>query len=193
MYKNDFGEKIFISYSNYNMSTTDNKNYDKIINPFDLNVTKNNPYTDVEKNKCCFYDIDLPYEKILLICQTKEVPNFDDMYEIYYDYKNDKCDVDYVGSIVNKYNQLVVLGGTSIIILDINTLEVVRYISSDRINDYGINIFNINDFYIVEDIKHEFTVFDEELNIINNYSKELKKIINKLMEDSKKKYWYFDK
>ena len=81
MYTNDFGEKFFVNYSSYDILTTDSKKYDRVINPFDLNITKNNPYNDEEKNKSCFLGIEREDEKVLLIFKTKEIPNFDEMFE----------------------------------------------------------------------------------------------------------------
>ena len=39
-------------------------------------------------------------------------------------------------------------------------------ISSDNINSYGVNIFEVDNYYVVEDIENKFTVFDEKLNVI---------------------------
>ena len=60
MYKNDYGETIFVDFTEHNLSTTDTKTYGeitKVMNPFDLNITKNYPYVEEEKNKCCFLEI----------------------------------------------------------------------------------------------------------------------------------------
>ena len=46
MYVNDFGESVKINLSEHKLLTTDTKVYGeitKIINPFDLNITINNP------------------------------------------------------------------------------------------------------------------------------------------------------
>ena len=60
------------------------------------------------------------YQNILLIFKTKEIPNFDEMFELYYNHKTDSYDVTYYHDLINKDNQLVVMHGTSIIVLDIN-------------------------------------------------------------------------
>lgn len=74
MYTNDLGERIVIDYSIYNILTTVSKLYDKIVNPFDLNISKNNPYNDEEKNNSCFLELKTEYQNILLIFKTKEIP-----------------------------------------------------------------------------------------------------------------------
>lgn len=195
VYENDFGEEFEVNLSSYDILSTDNFGYDlsklKIINPFDLNITEDNPYEDEEKNKSCFIDIILPYEEILVICKTKLIPNFDDMYELYYDYINDKYNKNYNESLVNKNNQLVILGGTSIIILDINTMDVINYISSDNINDYGVNIFEIDNYYVVEDIENKFTVFDENLNEITDYDEELINKFDEIKKSLNEEYGYY--
>ena len=192
VYKNAYGEEIKVNLSSYDILTTDNSGYDlsniRIINPFDLNITKDNPYKNEEKNKSCFLEIETETEKILLIFKTNEIPSFAEMYELYYNYKTDSYDVSYNHCLINKNNQLVVMYGNSIIILNINTLDVIKYGTSDKINCYGINIFEIDNYYIVEDIKHKFTIFDCDLSIIDNHSDELKKIIDKLKDKSKNKY-----
>lgn len=195
IFENDFGEEIKVNLSSYNILTTDNCGYDlsniRIINPFDLNITKDNPYIDMEKNISCFVDINLPFEKILLICKTKSVPNHDDMYEIYYDYINDKYNKNYNSSLVSKNNQLVILGGTSIIVFDINNFEVINYISSDNINSYGVNIFEIDNYYVVEDIENKFTIFDKKLNVIVDYDMDIIKKFNDLKDKLNKENGYY--
>ena len=146
MYTNDFGEKFFVNCSSYDILTTDSKKYDRVINPFDLNITKNNPYNDEEKNKSCFLGIESKNEKVLLIFKTKEIPNFDEMFELYYNYNTDSYDITYNHDYLNKDNQLVVAYGTSIIILDINTYKVINYVSSEAIDRYAINIFYRENF-----------------------------------------------
>ena len=94
-YKNNYGEEIFVEYSDYNILTTDNKSYDKIINPFDLNLSKDYPYNDNEKNKSCFLELDFAGDKILLVFKTDELPSFDELYEMYYNYITDTYDIEY--------------------------------------------------------------------------------------------------
>lgn len=195
IYKNGFGEEIEVQLSSYNILTTDNSGYDlsniRIINPFDLNISMDNPYKDKEKNNSCFVDIVLPFEKILVICKTKCFPTHDEMYEIYYDHISDKYNKDYNSSLVNKNNQLVILGGTSVIVLDINTLEVIKYVSSDNINDYGVNIFEIDNYYVVEDIENKFSVFDENLNEITDYDEKIIEKFNDLKKNLNEEYGYY--
>ncbi|MBE6147475.1 MAG: hypothetical protein E7168_03985 [Firmicutes bacterium] len=71
--------------------------------------------------------------------------------------------------LINKDNQLVLMYGISIIILDINTFEVLKYTSSDSIKRYGIKLSYENDMYIVKDIEDNLTFFDKDLNEIKNY------------------------
>lgn len=54
--------------------------------------------------------------------------------------------------------------GTSIIILDINTLDVIKYVSSDNIKGYGIKLSYENGIYSVEDSEECITRFDANLN-----------------------------
>ena len=89
------------------------------------------------------------------------------MYEPYYNYITDGYDIGYEFDLINDKNQLVIMYGTSIIILDIDTFEVLNYGSFDGIKNYGINIFHENNIYIVEDILHNFSYFDENLNVLS--------------------------
>ena len=176
MYINKYGEEIIVNMAKHNLLTTDTSEYGKItkiINPFDLNITKNNPYMEPEKNKSCFLTITTNSEKILVVFKTEEDPNYFDYYfEINYDHINDKYpDLFAEGilciSLINKDNQLVLMYGTSIIILDINTFEVLKYVSSNSINRFGIKLKYENNLYIVEDDEQKITYFDENLNILN--------------------------
>ena len=176
MYTNDFGEIIIVSRSEHNLNTTDTNAYGnvtKIINPFDLNITKDNPYKDEEKNKSCFLLIEHLDSNILVVLKTDEVPDIDYYYDINYDTKNDRYpDLISEGilnfDLLNKDNQLVLMYGTSIIILDINNFEVIKYVSSSNIKKFGIKLSYKNDIYIVKDDEENLTYFDENLNIINS-------------------------
>jgi len=172
MYVNDFGENVKISLSEHKLSTTDTKFYGeitKIINPFDLNITKNNPYSQEEKNKSCFLEITTDFEKILVVFKTEEDPNnFYDYFEPLFDgeypdlFGDGTLNID----LVNNDNELVLMYGTSIIILNINTFEVIKYVSSNNIKKYGIKILYENDIYIVKDNEEGITKFDKNLNEI---------------------------
>jgi len=176
MYTNDFGEKIQINISEHNILTVDTKEYKeitKIINPFDLNITKNNPYEDEEKNNSCFLSIDTDYEHILVVLKTEINPhNFIYYFEEYYNHKTDSYpDLFKEGilniDLINDDNQLVLMYGTSIIILDINTFEVINYTSSNKIKNFGIKLTYNNNIYSVEDDEHNITKFDKDLNELN--------------------------
>ena len=170
MYENDFGEKVYINMSDHKLSTTDTKDYGeitKIINPFDLNITKNNPYNQEEKNKCCFLEITTDFEKILVIFKTEEDPNnFYDYFEPLFDgeyqdlFGNGTLNI----HLINNNKELVLMYGTSIIILDINTFKVLKYVSSNNIKQYGIKLSYENNTYIVKDNAEKITKFDENLN-----------------------------
>ena len=174
MYLNDFGEKIKINMSEHKLLSTDTKIYGevtKIINPFDLNITKNNPYNQKEKNQCCFLEIIMDYEKILVVFKTSEDPNnFYDYFEPLFDgeypdlFGNGTLNID----LINDSNELVLMYGTSIIILDINTLEVIKYTSSDSIKNYGIKLSYENGIYMVKDNEDSLTKFDKDLKEIIN-------------------------
>ena len=173
MYTNDYGEKIKVYISDHNLSTTDTKIYSeitKIINPFDLNITKNNPYNQEEKNKSCFLEITTDFEKILVVLKAEKDPNnFYNYFEPLFDEKypdlfsNGTLNID----LINKDNQLVLMYGTSIIILDINTFEVIKYMSSNNIKNFGIKLSYENDRYIVKDDTGNIIKFDKNLNQIN--------------------------
>ena len=172
MYTNDYNEKITVGMSDYQLSSTDTKTYGEmtnIINPFDLNITQNNPYNDEEKNKSCFLEIQTEFEKKLVVFKTKENPNnFDELFELQYNdgypdlFGNGTLNI----SLINNNNELVLMYGTSIIILDINTFEVLKYTSSNNINKYGIKISLENNTYIVKDVEDKITKFDLELKEI---------------------------
>ena len=66
-YKNNFDEEFTVNYSDFNILTTDNKKFDKIINPFALNLSKNFPYNDDDKNNSCFLEIEMGNENILVV------------------------------------------------------------------------------------------------------------------------------
>ena len=146
MYINNFGESVKIKLSEHKLSTTATKFYGeitKIINPFNLNITKNNPYHQEEKNKSCFLEIITDFEKILVVFKTDEDPNnFYDYFESLFDgeypdlFGNGTLNID----LINNNNELVLMYGTSIIILDINTFEVIKYESSNNIKHYGIKL-----------------------------------------------------
>jgi len=177
MYTNDYWETISIFFTEHNLSTTDTKSYgeiNKVINPFDLNITKNYPYVEEEKNECCFLEIKTDYESVLVVFKSKEDPEgfyilFEergDGFGWYPDlFKEGVLNID----LINKDNQLVLMYGISIIILDINTFEVLKYTSSDSIKRYGIKLSYENDMYIVKDIEDNLTFFDKDLNEIKNY------------------------
>ena len=65
--------------------------------------------------------------------------------------------------MINNNNELVLMYGTSIIILDINTFEVIKYVSSNNIRNYGIKLSYENDTYIVKDDTENETKFDERI------------------------------
>lgn len=54
------------------------------------------------------------------------------------------------------------------IIKIINTYEVLKYILSDNIKNFGIKLSYKNNIYIVEDDTNNLTYFDKDLNIIKN-------------------------
>ena len=175
MYTNDYGEKILIDISEHDLLSTDTKAYSeitKIINPFDLNITKNNPYNDEEKNKSCFLSIETEFDNILVILKTDKIPNINQYYDMYYDYIND-CFPNLVSNgilnfhLLNDDNQLVLMYGTSIIILDINTFEVLKYVSSSSIKNFGIKLTYENGIYSVKDETDNLTYFDKNLNFLN--------------------------
>lgn len=174
MYTKSYGEKFNIYVSEYNLQTTDTKAYGevtRIVNPFDLNITFNNPYCDEEKNKCAFLEIKTEYEKILVVFKTMENPWLDYYYEDYYDYITDSYpDLFKEGvlnfDLINDDNQLVLMYGTSIIILDIDTFEVIKYTTSNSIVNFGIKLSYENNVYKVLDDKNNITCFDKDLNEI---------------------------
>ncbi len=175
MYINDYREKFTVVLSEHGLLTTDTKTYgeiNRINNIFDLNITKNDPYNDTEKNKTCFLEIRTNFENILVVFKRNEDPeNFNYYYELNYDYYEDKYPNLFLNGIlnidlINKDNQLVLMYGISIIILDINTFEVINYTASDSINKFGIELTYDNNIYIVEDDYKKITKFDEELNVI---------------------------
>ena len=168
-YKNDFGEEFYVQYSDYDINTTDNKKYEKIINPFELNTSLNYPYLDKEKNNSCFLEIN---EDILVIFKCKEKPSFDDMYEIYYNHITDSYDASYFHEILNKDNELVMAYGSSIIVLDLNNLEVLLRRNLDCIDKYIINIYYVDSKYLVEDIDRNCYLIDSELNELGKVNKE---------------------
>ena len=172
MCTNDYGEKVKINLSEHNLTTTDTKAYGeitKIINPFDLNITKNNPYNNEDKNKSCFLEIVTDYEKLLVVFKTEEDPNnFYDYFEPLFDgeYPDLFGDGTLNTDLVNNDNELVLMYGTSIIILDINTFELIKYASSNNIKQYGIKLSYESDVYIVKDNEGCITKFDKNLNEI---------------------------
>lgn len=174
MYKNDLGEKVIIRISGHNILTTDTVAYGKItkiINPFDLNLTKNNPYNDEEKNKSCYLEIETDSETMLVILKTEKDPKgFDEEFEMNVNLDGDYPDLFKDGTLnidlLNKNNELVLMYGTSIIILDINTFEVIKYTSSTNIKRYGIKLSYENDIYFVKDSEENIIKFDENLNEI---------------------------
>lgn len=188
MYTNYYGEKFNINSSNYSILSTDSKPYDMVINPFDLNTSKNYPYEDEGKNKSCFLEIETEFENILLIFKTDVEPSLAELYEPYYNQYTDGYDVSYNFDLMNNDKQLVVMYGTSIMMLDINNFNVLKFISSDKIKDYGINLFNKDNYYIVEDYYHNFIFFDNNLNEIVDNNDIIKKMKIELIEESKKKY-----
>ena len=175
-YENKFGEKVIVSQSDYTLDSVDTISYNeitKVINPFDLNITRNNPYLDDEKNKSCFLNIKTVDENILVIFKTDYIPDFISYYESVYDYINDEYpNLFGMGvlnfDLLNDDNQLVLMYGTSIIILDVDTFEVLKYTSSDKIRNFGIKLSCKNNGYIVEDDEHNFICFDKNLNVIND-------------------------
>ena len=199
MFENDYGEKFNINefYFGYSLMTTDRPVFDRIINPFDMNTSFNYPYEDDNKNDCCFLPIVTAHEEILLIFKTKIQPSYydlfdtyDDYHNIYNSYINDSYPIAYTTSLINKDNQLVVMNGISIMILDINTFDVINYCYSNNINEYGINLFYIDEYYIVEDIHHKFIFFDKDLKEVEKLNLRMKNIKRKLEKKSKKKYWH---
>lgn len=175
LFTNDYGETIKVRFTEHDLLTTDTKAYreiNRIINPLDMNITTNNPYNDEEKNKCCFLELKTEYENILVVFKTEENPcNFLSYFELFVSLDGEYPDLFGDGTLrialINKENQLVLMYGTSIIILDINTFEVIKYTTSKSINGYGIKITYDNNMHIVEDDEHKITKFDENLNIIN--------------------------
>lgn len=181
-YKNSYCEEFTVNSSEFNILTIDNKNFDRIINPFDLNLSKNFPYDDEDKNNSCFLEIETEFENILVVFKTNELLSLEEMLYPYFNYDTYSYDVNFTNfafNLINNKNQLVLMYGTSIIILDIDTFEVLNYCSSDNIKNYGINIFYKNNIYIVEDIFHNFTFFDEDLNVLSEDNEIVKKYINK--------------
>jgi len=176
MYTNDYGEKVKVYISDHELNTTDNPSYvkiTKIINPFDLNITKNNPYEIEEKNNSCFLEIETEYEHILVVLKKDQEPDIHSYYELAYDHINDTYpDLISQGvlnfDLLNNYNELVLMYGISIIILDINTFKVLKYTSSENIKNFGIKLSYKNNIYIVEDDTNNLTYFDKDLNIIKN-------------------------
>lgn len=192
MFENDFGEKFYVYDFNfgYNIKTSDNPVFDRIINPFEMNTSFNYPYEEDSKNDCCYMGIDTDNESFLLIFKTKLKPSYDDLYEIYYDSDTDSYPITYTVSLKNNKGQLVVMNGISIMILNINNFDVIDYTYSNSINDYGINLFYIDGYYIVEDIHHKFTFFDERLKEKKILNLKMMKIRTELEKESRKKYWY---
>ena len=65
---NIFGKEFSVDFCIYDVNTTDdNKIFDRIINPFDLNIKRDYPYKDEEKNKTCFLEIKCDNENDLVI------------------------------------------------------------------------------------------------------------------------------
>ena len=166
-YKNSYGEEFTVNHSEFNIFTTDNKKFDRVINSFDLNLSINYPHNNEDKNKSCFLEIETENESILVTFKTSVEPSFDEMYEPYYNYETNSYDVSYTFDLINNKNQLVLMYGTSIIILDIDTFKVLNFSSSNNINNYGINLYYKNNIYIVEDILHKFSCYDDNLNILS--------------------------
>lgn len=188
MYKNNYGEDVFVNHSNYDIKTTDYKHFDKIINPFDLNTSLNYPYKDEVKNSVCFLEIQTEFENILVMFKYNEFPMLDLLYEPYYDLDTDDYIVSYNFDLLNSDNQLVLMFGSSIIILDMDTYNVIKFKYSNKIKDFGINIFYRNGYYIVEDYYHSFIFFNDDLNEIEEENDIIKNIKMELIEESKKSY-----
>lgn len=188
MYKNNYGEDVIVNHSNYDIKTTDYKHFDKIINPFDLNTSLNYPYKDEVKNSVCFLEMQTEFENILVMFKYNEFPMLDLLYEPYYDLDTDDYIVSYNFDLLNSDNQLVLMFGSSIIILDMDTYNVIKFKYSNKIKDFGINIFYRNGYYIVEDYYHSFIFFNDDLNEVEEENDIIKNIKMELIEESKKRY-----
>lgn len=188
MYKNNYGADVIVSHSNYDIKTTDCKHFDKIINPFDLNTSLNYPYKDEVKNSVCFLEMQTEFENILVMFKYNEFPMLELLYEPYYDIDTGDYNVFYNFDLLNSDNQLVLMFGSSIIILDMDTYNVIKFKYSNKIKDFGINIFYRNGYYIVEDYYHNFIFFNDDLNEVEEENDIIKNIKMELIEESKKRY-----
>ena len=110
------------------------------------------------------------------------------LYEPYYDIDTGNYNVFYNFDLLNSDNQLVLMFGSSIIILDMDTYNVIKFKYSNKIKDFGINIFYRNGYYIVEDYYHNFIFFNDDLNEVEEENDIIKNIKMELIELSKKRY-----
>ena len=169
---NNFGKEFAVDFGIYDVNTTDdNKIFDRIINPFDLNIKRDYPYKDEEKNKTCFLEIECDNENILVIFKADIIPSFAELYEPYIIFLDDgyiDYDITYNFSVINEKNQLVVASGISYIILDSNSFDVIRYGVFDGLNGYLVNLFYKEGNYIVEDNNSLFRVYNADFKYLEN-------------------------
>ena len=175
MYMNKLGEEIFVNATDYSLYKKKKKTYNqikKIINPFDLNTLRNYPYSEKDKNKVCFLEIEVADERNLIVFKTEKDPQFFEEYfetEVTFDENNNPVYPDLFKEgilnidLINDKGELVLMYGTSIIILNIDTLDVINFVSSNSINNYGIKLSYENNQYIVKDYKDNIIKFDENL------------------------------
>lgn len=167
---NNFGKEFAVDFGIYDVNTTDdNKKFDRIINPFDLNIKRDYPYKDEEKNKTCFLEIECDNENILVIFKADIIPSFAELYEPYIIFLDDgyiDYDITYNFSVINEKNQLVVVSGISYIILDIDGFNVTSYGILDNVNGYVINLYYKDNCYIVEEYNHLFSVYDDSFKFV---------------------------
>lgn len=156
---------IEIKWSNYNIKNVDHKKYDKIINPFDLNLYQDYPYKNEEKNKSCFLDIILNNNKtILLILKKTKTPSLSLMYEPFIKEDN-TSDIEY-NYILADDEKIIIAYGISLVILKANTLEIIKYKCFDHIDSFFVNITNKNNKYIIESIDNQTIILDSYFNEI---------------------------
>ena len=169
---NIFGKEFSVDFGIYDVNTTDdNKKFDRIINPFDLNIKRDYPYKDEEKNKTCFLEIECDNENILVIFKADISPSFAELYEPYIIFLDDgyiDYDITYNFSVINEKNELVVASGISYIVLDSNSFDVIRYGIFDGLSGYLVNLFYKDGKYIVEDDNSLFRVYNADFKYLEN-------------------------
>jgi len=139
MYINNGDINIKLFSTTFELGANDNKNYDRIVNPYEL--TNNNKYSTVE--------IDNGINCIVAIGKYFENgSNYN--------------------AVLNKKNELVVLLGNSILVFEPYSLELLQYKTIENLIEFVTSfIIDENDNYVIIDTINTKIILDQNFEKIN--------------------------